>query len=255
VNDPDSSVVHGLDLFYISCAILAIYFRRFHLHAVRLILPASVAARVRHRSHGDRRKNEGVSSGTLSPFQAYSSQEKPNENNTLADFGFDLDLPIAPARVVSPGGTASANGVEILLDRIIVTPAYTPVYLCYSKPSEEDWATSMETTVTVDGKRSSSNDYAHLFDPAIADGSKGGDPGWTPPVKDRRCVKLGFPVGDDDPHALTLNIPSLERSRPDFIPQSDLDAAYAKLRVQGIEMEWHAVNHGAYPEFNRLPSV
>jgi WD40 repeat protein len=87
----------------------------------------------------------------------------------------------------------------------------------------------------------------------MTDGVKGGEPGWTPSVQTGRCVKTGFPVGDANPTSIVLSVPALEQSIPEVIPADEVSAARERLKEQGIDMEWHTVDHGAYPEYKELP--
>ena len=178
---------------------------------------------------------------------------KPGDWTSLADFQFDLDIPVYPELTFNPKQTVWANGLEILLDRVVVTPAYTQAYLCYIQPTEGDWVIGQDTSLRVDSQVANLSTYGLLFDRSLGDGSKGGEPGWTPPVQNGRCVKIGFPVGSAHPKSLTLTIPSLEQSMPEVIPEEDLSAALATLKAEGIDMEWHTKDHGAYPEFKSLP--
>jgi WD40 repeat protein len=179
---------------------------------------------------------------------------EPGDWTPLANFQFDLDIPVHPELTLNPEQSVWANGIEILLDRVVITPAYTNAYLCYIEPTDADWVIGQDTTLSIDDSPPAHlGTYGLLFDKSLGDGSKGGEPGWTPPVQDGRCVKVGFPVGGVDPKSLTLTIPALEQSTPEVIPEGDLEFAYVKLKEQGIDMEWHTVDHGAYPEYRSLP--
>lgn len=173
----------------------------------------------------------------------------------LAHFSFPFDLPVHPALTFEPKRSyPSASGVNILLDRVVITPAYTQVYLCYVKPSDADWGVSGETSLKLGDRRARLDSYSLLFDADYGDVGKGGEPGWTAPVQSGRCVKLGFPVGAADPGSLTLTVPALEQSMPEVIPDDQLAEALKYLKAwEGIEMEWHIVDHGAYPEYRKLP--
>ncbi len=183
-------------------------------------------------------------------FAVVASADNPE---AIAQFAFDLNLPIHPALTFNPKQTIFANGMEILLDRLVVTSAYTYAYLCYLKPTDADWAPSQESNLRIGSQQSGVANYSLLFDSAFADGSKGGEPGWTPPVQTGRCIKIGFPIGDTDPTSITLTIPALEQSMPEVIPADELIGAQERLKEQGIDMEWHIVDHGAYPEYKKLP--
>jgi hypothetical protein len=171
-----------------------------------------------------------------------------------ADFAFNLDIPVHPARVFEPKETVSANGVDILVDRMIVTPAATQVYLCYVKPSEKDWMIGGGTTLRMGGQESGLNTYTLLFDSHYGDIGKSIEADWSPPVQKGRCVKITFPIGTAEREAITLTISHLEQSMPEVIPDDELTAAREKLLDQGIDMEWKVVDHGAGPVYHKLPA-
>lgn len=175
-------------------------------------------------------------------------------NSAPETFSFDLNIPVHPARMYDLKQTVSTNGVEMLLDRVVITPAYTQAYLCYTKPTSADWMIGQYARLQINEKSSGLSEYALLFDSDFGDIGKGGDPDWTPPVDNGRCVKIGFPVGDANPETLMLTIPALEQSTPEVIPDAELVKAYEILRAQGIDMEWHIIDHGAYPEYKKLPA-
>ena len=184
----------------------------------------------------------------------FSISAQPGEMERIADFHFDLDIPIRPALTFDPKQTVLANGIQVMLDRVVITPAFTQAYLCYIKPTEADWGIGSNTTLRVDSQVAKLGTYSLLFDKSLGDGSKGGEIGWTPPVKDGRCVKIGFLAGSVKPESLTLTIPALEQSMPELISDEELAAAYERLKAEGIDVEWHRVDHGAYPEFKSLPA-
>jgi hypothetical protein len=178
------------------------------------------------------------------------------DETPLASFKIDFDFPIVPARVFDVHQTVTAHNVDMLVDRVIMTPAYTQVYLCYNPPSPADWGiggVGTTTFIQIAGKQTGLSSYGLLFDSQYGDGTKGGEPGWNPPITEGRCVKLGFANGDADPSHLTIHIPSLEQSMPEVLPQDQLDAAYPKLLAQGIDMKWIALDHGSTIEYKKLP--
>lgn len=181
------------------------------------------------------------------------------EGEPLADFSFELDLPIHPAQTYNPRLTTTANGVELLLDRLIITPAHTQAYLCYDKPSSADWGVNRNTSLEINGRSTGINEYALLYDSEFGDLGKGGDPDWTPDMNYDRCIKVGFPVGDANPASITLTIPFLEQSTPEVIPEDDLAAAREKLLPEGIDIDWQVNTSpegggSAGPVYNSLPS-
>ncbi len=178
----------------------------------------------------------------------------PEDENLSAEFQFNFDIPVHPALTFNPKTSISANGVEILLDRIVITPAFTQIYLCYIKPTDADWMIGSGTELKIDYQKIGLNTYTLLFDSTYGDTGKGGEAGWVAPIQNGRCVKIGFPIGSANPESLTLIIPALEQSMPEVIPADELTAAYAMLKPQGIDMEWHIIDHGAYPEWKKLPA-
>jgi hypothetical protein len=177
----------------------------------------------------------------------------PGEEMPLANFHFDLNFPVHPALTFNPKQTIRANGIEILLDRLVITPSYTQAYLCYLKPTDADWGIGHDALLQIGGKTSGIYEYGLLYDSSFGDLGKGGDPAWTPPINNGRCVKIGFPIGDANPNSFILTIPALEQSLPEVIPDSELVKAYEILNAEGINMQWHTIEHGAYPEYKKLP--
>jgi WD40 repeat protein len=199
--------------------------------------------------------------GTRLDGQLSFSVMSAEAGDSSSRFHFDLDLPIHPAQLYLLNGgelvyNEAAYHNPIYVDRLVVTPAFTWAYLCYVKPTEADWMIGRDATMNIDGRVTEMDSYNLLYDSSMGDGTKGGEPGWTPIGNYPRCVKIGFPLGSEVafPTHLTLTIPALEQSMPEVIPQADLDAAYPKLLAQGIDMAWHTEDHGAYPEWKKLPT-
>jgi len=92
-----------------------------------------------------------------------------------AAFRFDLTIPVYPALAYNLKQSVWANGLEILLDRLVITPAYTQAYLCYIKPTGADWMIGSDTTLRVNGKISAVQSYGLLFDDEFGDIGKGGE--------------------------------------------------------------------------------
>jgi hypothetical protein len=111
-----------------------------------------------------------------------------------------------------------------------------------------------ESMLKMGDKQVAINTYGLLFDSTLGAGTKGGEPGWTPPVPEGRCVRVSFSIGETHPNQFTLTIPALEQSMPEVIPADQLSVAYPRLLAQGIDMEWHIQDHGAYPEYKKLPA-
>ena len=181
------------------------------------------------------------------------------EGDALADFSIDLDLPVHPAQAYNPHVVSTANGVELLLDRLVISPTYTQAYLCYNKPTPADWTIGQKTLLEIGGNKSSINGYSLLYDAEFGDLGKGGEADWTPNVNYGRCVKVGFPVGDASPESIVLTIPALEQSTPEVISEDDLAAARVKLLPEGIDIDWQVNTSpsgggSVGPVYNSLPA-
>ena len=156
-----------------------------------------------------------------------------------AEAHFNVDVPVYPAFVSDPMQTVTANGVQMLLQRVKVTPSYTKVYLCFQKPSQADWGIGSMSTLKIGEDTGTLTSGTLLFDaPGIGTVPKNPEPGWTSPVQTGRCMTAGFTVGHHGkPEELTLNIPQLEQSSPMDIPNDQIQAARKKLLAQGIDVD------------------
>ena len=179
----------------------------------------------------------------------------PTDSTQIIKFLFDFDLPIHPFLTFNPKQTLSVNGVDILLDRVVLSPATTYFYLCYPNRRDENWILTGENiTLNINGQVSNPNmPDAWLFDSTIIEGEQFGEPGWTPPNQESRCIKLGFPIGDAHPLFLTLTLPGLENAMTTPVPANDLSAADKKLLAQGIDIEWSTSQSGTVMEYKKLP--
>ena len=157
-----------------------------------------------------------------------------------AEAHFNVDLPVYPAVVFDPMQTVTANGVEMLLQRVKVTPSYTRAYLCFQKPSQADWGVGPASTLQIGADTGTLYDSRLLFDaPGIGNVPKNPEPDWISPVQTGRCVTAGFTVGHHGkPEELTVTIPQLEQSSPMDIPNDQIQAARQKLLAQGIDVDW-----------------
>ncbi|HEX2996562.1 MAG TPA: response regulator transcription factor [Anaerolineales bacterium] len=157
----------------------------------------------------------------------FGVNDAPAYDQTLAQFRFDFDLPIHTASIFNPKQIVNANGIDILLDQITVTPMFTQIYLCYPSPSFADWLIDSEAVLELDGQTTTPYSFHALFDSAIGgDRRAGSEPYWAPPVKDGRCLKSSFAIGSANPPSLRLTIPQLIRSDPDVLLTDQLVTAY-----------------------------
>ena len=173
----------------------------------------------------------------------------------ITKFLFDFELPVHPFLTFSPKKTVSNNGVDILVDRILVAPATTYIYICYPNRSDENWILTGENiTLNINKQMSNPNMPSRwLFDSTIIEGEQFSEPGWTPPNEESRCINLSFPIGDAHPIFLTLTLPGLEDAMTTDVPEDKLSVAYEKLLAQGIEMTWYSKERGTFIEYKSLP--
>jgi hypothetical protein len=163
----------------------------------------------------------------------------PAWDQPITSFHFDLSLPIYTAQVRDMDQVADANGVTIHLTRVSVTPSYTDVYLCYTKPSSKDWMIGPGSTLEVNGESAALDGYGLLYDSEGYVAGKGNPPAYLPTLTPGRCVQVGYPLGNlaqENPVTMTLTIPELEQSLPEVIPDAELQPALAALRAQGIDI-------------------
>lgn len=148
---------------------------------------------------------------------------------------FDLNLPAYPALVLTPAQPVIAEGLEMRLEKLEISPSFTQAYLCYQKPGQADWMLSHQTTLQIGQAQASVSDYRMIFDDDYGMSER---PQWATLPGNGRCVIGGFPVGHHSrPEMLTLTV-ALEQSLPESIPDDQLQAIREKLRQQGIEIEW-----------------
>lgn len=161
---------------------------------------------------------------------AFDITDAPDYNQILARFRFDLDLPIYPETRFYPKQAVRANGLEILLDSVTVTPAFTQVYLCFPPPSHAPWTVGSQAVLQMGDQESSLYNFRLLFDSSLGgDKRAGSEPYWAPPTKNGRCMKIGFPIGSNNPDPLTLTIPELESLEPDILMTDQLLTDYPGL--------------------------
>jgi DNA-binding CsgD family transcriptional regulator len=157
--------------------------------------------------------------------------ENPNDfNQAYARFRFDFDLPLYPDVRFYPKQSVTANGVEMLLDSVTVSPAFTQAYVCFIPPSPEVWVIGRQAVVQIEGQEAALYGASELF--SSATGSYWGaqsEPYWVPPVKNGNCYKIVFPIDSSRARSLTLIIPDLEKFQPDGLPLDQLARDYPAL--------------------------
>lgn len=171
------------------------------------------------------------------------------------EFTFDLDLPAYPPLTLTIGQSQSANGVQMRLEKLEITPSYTKAYLCYYKPTAADWMISHDKTILQIGEAKANTDSYHLV--LDEDYGQGPRPSWATLSGRVRCVVSGFAVGHHNQSEKLILTVGLEQSLPEVIPDDQLQAARQQLRQQGIEMDWVTFSGngggGAGPRITQKP--
>jgi len=167
---------------------------------------------------------------------AFNLTNAPDYNQILAKFRFDFDLPIYPEERFYPKQAVTANGLEMLLDSVTVTPTFTQIYLCFEPPSFAPWVVGRQTVLQFAEREAELYNVSELFSSAAGNywGTRS-EPYWAPPVKDGSCYKIGFQAGSINPTSFTLTIPDLENLSPYLSnenPLGQLPALYPGLSEQ-----------------------
>lgn len=164
---------------------------------------------------------------------AFDLNNAPEYEKMIARFRFDFDLPINPDVRFTPKQVVTANGLEILLDSVTVSPTFTQIYLCFSSPSFADWNIASQSVLQIGDQQANPYNVRLLFDSALGgDKTAGSEPYWAPPVKNGRCLKSGFPIGSSAPTSLILTIPALEKSAPEMLLNNQFAADYPGLSAK-----------------------
>jgi DNA-binding CsgD family transcriptional regulator len=164
---------------------------------------------------------------------AFELMDAPNYDETVAQFRFDLDLPLYPERRFDPKQMVVANGLEILLDSVTITPTFTQAYLCFPPPSFAPWQIGSQTILQLGKQEATLYNVRLLFGADLGgDLRAGSEPYWTPPTKNGRCMKIGFPLGSSNPTSLTLTVPELENIEPDILMTGQFLTDYSGLSAK-----------------------
>lgn len=160
----------------------------------------------------------------------FDLESAPPSNETLARFRFDVDLPIYTPEIYHPKQAVTANGLEILLDQVMVTQNFTFLYLCFVPPSFAPWMIGSQSVLQLDDRQTTLHHDKLLFGSDLGgDRRAGSEPYWSPPVKNGRCERIGFSVGSSRATSLTLTIPELENQAPEVLLTDQLLRDYPGL--------------------------
>jgi len=144
----------------------------------------------------------------------------------IATFHYEFTVPFYPSVTIEPKFSVAANGINVELEWMKVSPSSTEVRICYDLPSSGDW--QPEGTLKIgDSEPVSISLYSN-------DG----------PVDNvRRCVRLSFPAPyDHKPTTATLTIDRLVTPMDYF---TNTEIARQKLAEQGIVVEFHVEENSA----------
>lgn len=146
---------------------------------------------------------------------AFNLSDTSDYNKSLAQFRFDFDLPIYSEVRFYPKQTTTANNLEVLLDSVTVTPAFTQIYLCFPPLTYAPWTLGHQSILQLDGQEAYPLFFSELFNSETGgDMRAGSEPYWVPPIKNGHCTKAVFPIGSNHPTALTFTMPELENLIP-----------------------------------------
>jgi DNA-binding CsgD family transcriptional regulator len=161
---------------------------------------------------------------------AFELNKTSTWDEPLAQFRFDFDLPIYEPVIYHPKLVVTANGLEILLDQVTVTPDFTLAYLCFQPPSSADWQIGSQSMLKIDGQEATAFNFTVPFDSSLGgDRRAGHEPYWAPSVKIGRCVRSSFSIGSSNPTTLTLTVPQLEKTDPNVLLTGQLAKDYPGL--------------------------
>jgi hypothetical protein len=159
-------------------------------------------------------------------------------------FHFDVDVPAYAALVLEPKQSVTANGIEMRLEKLKITPSFTIAYLCYVKPTPNDWGlVSQQNSLQIGSMQAPVNTYGLIIEAGMSGRDEYSD--FTgEPMPNGRCVELGFPIGywREQPEILALTINEMNQSLPEILSDTEVQQAQAKLKPQGIEMDYISIS-------------
>lgn len=174
------------------------------------------------------------------PVYAYLG---PNQSKSIASFTFDLSLPVYQAKTYTFNTTISENGIDVRLLKAVITPSYTDLTLCFTKPTHGDWSDWMLGSLTelkIGENKSVGGGGGVIYDSDFGGYvTKGSYPRDLPANFLGRCIIAGFPIGDlanPGPLMLVLTVPELQISMPEGFPDEKINKAISLLKAEGIEM-------------------
>jgi hypothetical protein len=187
--------------------------------------------------------------------EALDAQKNPNirvnvsipvEGPTnIGTFRFKLDLPVLDGTTIDNiDQTITANGVDMTLKGIWLTPSYVEALICFQMPSAVDWGLTASILTIGDRKYTYSSG-------GLMQGAEGKEFRLT---DSERCSSVGFDIaGDPSAGSLTLSVPKLTASIPEVVTQERVDLANQMLADKGIEFKYVVIDHGSNIEIVKRP--
>ena len=179
-------------------------------------------------------------------------------SNLVGTYHFSATTKVYPVAVLQPAQIIEVNSIQMELVQAELTPSYSNFILCYNKPTGADWMLS-NAVLTSGLEQTQLQSYTLLSDAQYALKKPATTiPSTTIQGDHLRCASVDFLLGHAN-HAgtITLTIPSLERSAPEIFPQAELDAAFAILKQEGIEMRYVSMQGtgggGSTWKYDKLP--
>ncbi len=174
----------------------------------------------------------------------YTGQDQ-NQTIAIASFTFDLSLPVYQAKTYTFDKTISVNGIDVRFLKAEMTPSYTEITLCFTKPTHgewSDWMVGYIAELQIGENKAIGGGGGVIYDTDFGGYvTKGSFTRDLPENVVGRCIIAGFPIGDlakPGPLTMVLTIPELQISMPEGFPDDKLNAALTKLRAEGIDMSF-----------------
>jgi hypothetical protein len=188
----------------------------------------------------------------------------PLPDRLIGTYHFEFTAPVHPLQTIDALPPQSVGDIEMRVERVEITASLTEVLVCYDKPSTADWWIMKAELKNASGNTDSVRGGSLRYDGNVELPEKSKqNQDWLIPEeikkdKNGRCVLVNFLLGHGNRSGkVTLTIPDLEISAPEFIPDDQLLAAREKIKEQGIEMDYTTASSGGGggggPRFTKLP--
>lgn len=175
----------------------------------------------------------------ISEYQPQSADESTGGDaswteDRLYEFRFVLnDVPVTGGLSLEVGQTRTANGIDMTLQAVSITPALARLTLCFDvPPGSYDWSPIAD--LTIDGTPGQLSGWGDLAGTEITG------------TESERCLRMDYSLpGVSDPHRLTFAVNRLQTSVPEVMSDAQLARAHERLAAQGIAVEFVYVDHGS----------